>query len=149
MTAALILNQAQAEAVYSAMCALNNVGGIEGDLTLNEGLRVQWLECVTVRDGLFGPREEYADQSDFATAYGLNRHGEDGEADQGYADGYAGRPMAMCMKSGRYATQYRRGEADSMKTAGNSQSAHGLGSDEPQSAVAAAAGGLTQTAIER
>lgn len=68
----MILNQAQAEAVYSAMCALNNVGGICGDLTLAEGLRVQWLASVTVRDGLSGPREEYPSQSAFAIAYGLN-----------------------------------------------------------------------------
>lgn len=68
----MILNQAQAEAVYSAMVALNNVGGISGDLTLSEGLRVQWLKSVTVRDGLSGPREEYPNQSGFATAYGLN-----------------------------------------------------------------------------
>lgn len=67
----MILNQAQAEAVYSAMCALNNVGGICGDLTLSEGLRVQWLDRVTVRDGLSGPREEYANQAEFATAYSL------------------------------------------------------------------------------
>ncbi|ASD50581.1 hypothetical protein FDI24_gp048 [Acidovorax phage ACP17] len=68
---ALILNQAQAEAVYSAMRVLNNIGTVDGDLTLNDGLRVQWLECVTIRDGLSGPREIYANQSDFASAYGL------------------------------------------------------------------------------
>ncbi len=72
MTAARILNQAQAEAVYSAMCALNKVGCIQGDLTLNEGLRVQWLKRMTVRDGLSGPREEYAEQFAFAAAYGLD-----------------------------------------------------------------------------
>ena len=94
MTTARVLNQAQAEAAYSAMCALNNVGGFCGDLILSEGLRVQWLQSVTVRDGLSGPREEYPNQVAFATAYGLN-------------------------------------------------------SDEWQSDVAAAAGGLTQTAIER
>lgn len=94
MPVALILNQSQAEAVYSAMCALNNVGGFCGDITLSGGLRVQWLRSVTVRDGLSGPREEYPNQAAFATAYGLN-------------------------------------------------------SDEWQSAVAAAAGGLAQTAIER
>ena len=68
-----ILNQAQAEAVYSAMCALNNVGAICGDLTLGEGLRVQWLSRVDVRDGLSGPREEYPNQAAFATAYGLQQ----------------------------------------------------------------------------
>jgi hypothetical protein len=68
---AKILNQAQAQAAYSAMVSLNNVGAICGDLTLAEGLRVQWLERVTVRDGLSGPLEEYTNQSEFATAYGL------------------------------------------------------------------------------
>lgn len=68
-----ILNQAQAETIYSAMCALKNVGGICGDLTLSEGLRVQWLQSVTVRDGLSGPREEYPSQHAFATAYGLQQ----------------------------------------------------------------------------
>lgn len=69
----MILNQAQAEAVYSAMVALNNVGNIAGDLTLDEGLRVQWLKSVDVRDGLSGPREEYPNQAAFATAYGLQQ----------------------------------------------------------------------------
>lgn len=69
----MILNQAQAEAVYSAMAALNNVGNIAGDLTLSEGLRVQWLESVTVRDGLSGPLEYYLNQAAFATAYGLQQ----------------------------------------------------------------------------
>lgn len=69
----MILNQAQAEAVYSAMVALNNVGNIAGDLTLSEGLRVQWLESVTVRDGLSGPLEYYLNQAAFATAYGLQQ----------------------------------------------------------------------------
>lgn len=68
-----ILNQAQAEAVYNAMCHLNNVGVVCGDITLSEGLRVQWLNSVTVRDGLSGPREEYPNQSAFATAYDLQQ----------------------------------------------------------------------------
>lgn len=67
----MILTPSQAKAVYSAMCALNNVGAICGDLTLAEGLRVQWLASVTVREGLSGPREEYPNQPAFATAYGL------------------------------------------------------------------------------
>lgn len=75
-----ILTQTQAEAVYSAMCALNNVGGklrasippaedggkwlfIEecedsGQITLTQGLRR--IAC-------------HADQSAFATAYGLQQ----------------------------------------------------------------------------
>lgn len=100
---ALILNQPQAEAVYSAMCALNNVGGTLGGANLS---LMPIGTCVTVFDhGVEGIRvgkvyrgvletEWHDNQSAFATAYGLNP-------------------------------------------------------DEPQSAVAAAAGGLTQTAIER
>ena len=70
---ALILTNAQAEAVCGAMCALNNVGGICGDLILSEGLRVQWLSSVTVMAGLSGPREEYPSQAAFAAAYGLTK----------------------------------------------------------------------------
>lgn len=91
-----ILNQAQAEAVYSAMCALNNIGG-----QLSQ-VRAGFVRVVEHGAGHFVVSDErgrlesevYDNQSAFATAYGLN-------------------------------------------------------SDEPQSAVAAAADGLTQTAIER
>lgn len=69
----MILNKSQAEAVYGAMVALNNVGNICGDLTLTEGVRVQWLERVSVRDGLSGPREDYPNQAAFATVYGLQQ----------------------------------------------------------------------------
>lgn len=94
----MILNQSQAEAVYSAMCALNNVGGrvlavLDDKLKVREAPRgsVHVLELLA---GEWEPCEYYETQGHFAWAYGLN-------------------------------------------------------SDEPQSAVAAAAGGLTQTAIER
>ena len=71
----LILKQSQAEAVYSAMCALNNVGG-RINATLNETERVverisgsiyvlAWIDCDWV------PREHYTDQNAFAEAYGL------------------------------------------------------------------------------
>ena len=100
MTAARILTQAQAEAVYSAMCALNNVGAIAKDIRGIGSCRTlvlseEWTGLVEIRRGSRGPLlETYENQAAFATAYGLN-------------------------------------------------------SDEPQSAVAAAAGGLAQTAIER
>jgi len=109
----MILTQSQAEAVYSAMCALNNVGGAlwcraqmpcstewadvrqddAGAVHIGKGPlhRFDRIESVVTR---VGPVEYHANQAAFAAAYGLN-------------------------------------------------------SDEPQSAVAAAAGGLTQTAIER
>jgi len=92
----MILNQAQAEAVYSAMCALNNVSGvikcrIDAIEVVEHANR---LVVVNSGCGAGYQSERYEDQAAFATAYGLN-------------------------------------------------------SDEPQSDVAAAAGGLTQTAIER
>ena len=96
----LVLNKSQAEAVYSAMCALNNVGAL-----LSTFIRTDSGKFIEVHDNgdeitmwateieLPG-KETHASQTAFATAYGLH-------------------------------------------------------SDEPQSDVAAAAGGLTQTAIER
>lgn len=71
----LILTQTQAEAVYDAMCALNNVGGrlktvladtrrvIEypgGSIIVSELLRGGWEPC-----------ERYATQADFAAAYNV------------------------------------------------------------------------------
>jgi len=88
----LILTMEQAEAVYSAMCALNNVG-MRLDAQRDEVLVYETVRgLVRVVDG--DAVERYANQADFATAYGLV-------------------------------------------------------SDGPPSDVAAAAGGLTQTAIER
>lgn len=99
-----ILNQAQAEAVYSAMCALNNVGArldafLENAFHAREmadgRVVVHIVPNVTFPGSHAAEPEIYADQTAFAAAYGLDHGGE------------------------------------------------------PQSAVAAAAGGLTQTAIER
>lgn len=80
-----ILNQAQAEAVYSAMCALNNVGGnIKANLPISakvplspaayirvfedDGL-VKVVRCV---DFLVKANEVYNSQAEFAAAYGLD-----------------------------------------------------------------------------
>lgn len=74
-----ILSQSQAEAIYSAMCALNNVGGrvtaefgglqayelsdgsicVQGDAAVRNG--------AAMEDGI----EAYDSQSAFAQAYGL------------------------------------------------------------------------------
>lgn len=69
-----ILNKAQAEAVYSAMCELNNVSGrinaVMGDRRVAE-----INGCITVFEYLEGqwePSERYDNQADFAAAYGLN-----------------------------------------------------------------------------
>lgn len=66
-----ILTQAQAEAVYSAMCALNNVGGCIdcriGYIRVNESAIAGIL--IMAR----GKRTERHDnQAAFAAAYGLN-----------------------------------------------------------------------------
>lgn len=79
----MILNQAQAEAVYSAMCALNNVGGrLSTQLPPPVGSNT-WIHIedhfegfgVLIRHGMgtAGKRESYDNQSAFATAYGLQQ----------------------------------------------------------------------------
>ena len=81
MNAARILNTAQAEAVYSAMCALNNVGA-KVDVTFgnpDNGIHVyeyKWggagkVYVYRMSIGTVIGDECYADQSAFATAYGL------------------------------------------------------------------------------
>lgn len=69
-TQALILTPAQAEAVYSAMCELNNVGG-RIDVRLANCCVTEHSRGVNVE----GPTttEQYANQSAFATAYGLQQ----------------------------------------------------------------------------
>ncbi|ARU04717.1 hypothetical protein CCO03_08555 [Comamonas serinivorans] len=98
--AARILNKSQAEAVYNAMCELNNVNGLLlTHIRTDSGHFIEVNEdgdgMISVRCSEVGspPFEAYPSQYAFSAAYGLNP-------------------------------------------------------DEPQSAVAAAAGGLTQTAIE-
>lgn len=82
---AKILTQAQAEAVYSAICALNNVGlrGVaEWEQVFDTGYypkRKEQFEVREQRDGSILVRilgvdgEAYADQSAFAAAYGLQQ----------------------------------------------------------------------------
>ena len=66
-----ILTQAQAEAVYSAMCALNNVGGRIG-AALGDGCMVREDSDGEIYISHDVWRLEYhADQAAFATAYGL------------------------------------------------------------------------------
>lgn len=79
-----LLNRAQAEAVYSAMCALNNVGATIGSvhlpiaepgytLTVNSHPITQTVS-VTVWAGVISRRiatDRYASQHEFAKAYGL------------------------------------------------------------------------------
>jgi hypothetical protein len=79
-----LLTPAQAEAVYSAMCALNNVGaklkaafgswpplGKDGtNVFENESGVVRVVRCVGYE---LAEDEEYADQATFAAAYGLDK----------------------------------------------------------------------------
>lgn len=74
----MILNQAQAEAVYSAMCALNNVGGkLDVKIPAGNGLctrvfeAMQGIILITEDTSMSINRERHANQSDFATAYNL------------------------------------------------------------------------------
>lgn len=78
----MILNQSQAEAVYSAMCALNNVGG-RVDARIPEDGAVVTRVCDTLSGEIHISIENrivlgsseivelHEDQSAFATAYGL------------------------------------------------------------------------------
>lgn len=80
-----ILTQAQAEAVYSAICALNNVGlrGVaEWEQVFDTGYypkRKEQFEVREQRDGSILVRilgvdgETYDNQSAFAAAYGLQQ----------------------------------------------------------------------------
>lgn len=79
-TQALILTPAQAEAVYSAMCALNNVGAridafLEGAFHAREmadgRVVVHIVPNVTFPGSHAAEPEIYPNQSAFATAYGL------------------------------------------------------------------------------
>ena len=70
----MILSQAQAEAVYSAMAALNNVAG-RIECSVGEAIRVAemvsgsiFVSTTTSDMGL----ERYADQAAFAAAYNLS-----------------------------------------------------------------------------
>lgn len=83
-----ILSKAQAEAVYSAMVALNNVGGRiavtlpwQESRALDDGdgfsrVRVVeapdgGIEVFQVRNAIAQDGEQYASQAEFAQAYGL------------------------------------------------------------------------------
>ena len=73
----LVLNQAQAEAAYSAMCALNNVSS-RLMATFEEKLRVVerpsgGIYVLEMLQGEWSPSERYDDQAAFATAYILQQ----------------------------------------------------------------------------
>ena len=69
-----ILNQSQAEAVYSAMCHLNNVGGALSAVI--GGIRVEETHSGAVQVWTLqtnSKKERHSSQSAFATAYGLQQ----------------------------------------------------------------------------
>lgn len=76
MNATKILSQSKAEAVYSAMCALNNIA-IEMKSTFNSHGELVFVSAMTdgrVRVELVGITDEiYPNQAAFATAYGLSQ----------------------------------------------------------------------------
>lgn len=76
----MILNKEQAETVYSAMCAMREIGGIACELAVpadDKGYRLTRV-CtlgrgdVSIEGGAQFDREEYVSLSAFAEAYGLN-----------------------------------------------------------------------------
>ena len=69
----MILNQSQAEAVYSAMCALNNVGNVSSEFNLPNDIWVASTSSgVMVVPRVHGAAiEQYSNQAAFAVAYGL------------------------------------------------------------------------------
>jgi uncharacterized protein YjaG (DUF416 family) len=81
---AMILNESQVEAIYSAMCALNNISGIvhvvmpgqtAGD-TITVFQEVMSHEVVVILRSMIEAEpvktERYKDQGEFAQAYGLD-----------------------------------------------------------------------------
>ena len=84
MEAAMILTKPQAEAVYNAICELNNVGGKVDASVPNLSNPKKHGHSVVVREMSAGvievragfaegaEREDYHNQSAFATAYGIN-----------------------------------------------------------------------------
>lgn len=66
----MILNQAQAEAVYSAMCELNNVS-MRLQAQIGSTRVYENTEGNVVVDAFSLPAETYESQASFAAAYGL------------------------------------------------------------------------------
>ena len=73
MTPTKILNKTQAEAVYSAMCALNNVSFRACDLSFDKAIVKQAFNGAISVIGVIGDDEHYDSQVAFATAYGLQQ----------------------------------------------------------------------------
>ena len=68
----MILNKSQAEAVYSALCALNNVDFLACSLNFSKALVKHGFNGAISVIGTVGEDEHYENQAAFAAAYGLN-----------------------------------------------------------------------------
>jgi len=146
----MILSKPQAEAVYNAMCALNNVGAkIKASIqpVVENG---DWLfveECpdsgqITITQGLRRVAC-HASQATFASSYSL----QEPDPLQGAAN-WLNDALVNC--NVRDIQHHLFIGYNRARRLHETAAAHAIGhGDEPQSAVAAAAGGLTQTAIER
>jgi hypothetical protein len=121
----LILNQAQAEAVYSAMCALNNVNAgrsIALAFNVTEDQRISVREFVDTREVHIGlelqavtfKSEHHADQSAFAAAYGLGAADTDVDVDEMAKDAVSGACLfiqnRLGVKDGDVAAAFFSGE---------------------------------------
>lgn len=71
----MVLNKPQAEAIYSAMCALNNVIGRIGSMSLPEaGIVVnEFANGRVIINSIYVGDESHANQAAFAAAYGLQQ----------------------------------------------------------------------------
>jgi hypothetical protein len=67
----MILNKSQAEAIYRAMCELNNVNGTVNEVDLGSAKVNASSAGIEVSQDRTGPMEFYLTQTAFATAYGL------------------------------------------------------------------------------
>lgn len=135
-----ILTKAQAEAVYNAMCALNKVGAmIRASVPVDDATWVHIEECAdTGQITLTRCLRRVAchsNQAAFAAAYGLDT-------------GASSQELPRCRTEACVHENAVGDPCRSCKGSSNFQPWDDHGG-EPQSAVAAAAGGLTQTAIER
>lgn len=73
----MILTPAQAQAIYSAMCALNNIGATASDIDADEfDIRIR-CGVIAIRGSSNDfaipiEREDFINQAAFAAAYNLN-----------------------------------------------------------------------------
>lgn len=71
-----ILSKAQAEAVYSAICALNNLGNCSGEINIPGGINIKFNVyggvLISKAQGPGFVNQVFYSQSDFEEAFGLS-----------------------------------------------------------------------------